>query len=124
TADSRRFNTAAPATVTLAGANPSTSGGILVTAGVGNNASAITGGSLRGASGSDLIVIQANTANTLNIGSNIVDNGTATALSKFGAGTLIVSGAANTYSGGTFVQQGTLISTGSLGRGPARTGAT
>jgi autotransporter-associated beta strand protein len=105
--NSLRFNTAAARTLTLSGTNIIQSGGILETSTVGNNASTITGGTLEGASGKDLIVIQNNTANSLSIGSVIADNTTATGLTKSGAGTLVVTGA-NTYTGVTTVNAGTL----------------
>src|SRR5581483_7958167 len=94
--NSLRFNTAAANTFTLTGTNTVTSGGILVTSAVGNNLSTITGGTLLGASGQDLVVIQNNTSNGLTIASAIQNNTTATGLTKSGAGTLTLSGA-NTY---------------------------
>jgi autotransporter-associated beta strand protein len=106
--NSLRFNTAAAVTLTLSGsANVIQSGGILVTPTVANNASTITGGTLEGANGNDLVVIQNNTANTLTIGSIIANNTSATALTKSGAGQLILTGA-NTYTGSTFINGGTL----------------
>ncbi|MHA3773695.1 autotransporter-associated beta strand repeat-containing protein [Verrucomicrobiota bacterium sgz303538] len=118
TANSLRFNTAGATSVTLAGTNTLSTGGILVTPAVGANASSITGGTLRTAAGTDFTVIQGNTAGSLTIGSVLADNGGATGLAKNGAGTLILTGA-NTYTGNTTVQQGTLISLGSLGSGLA-----
>ena len=123
--NSLRFNTAAANTVTLSGANTIASGGILVTTVVGNNASVITGGTLAGSSTAGLTIIQGNAANSLTIGSGIIDNGGATGLTKAGTGTLVLSGA-NSYSGSTYVAAGTLITSGTSGGGAATvaTGAT
>ena len=109
TIGSLRFNKAAASTVNLGGSTLTAADGILVTTTVAGYASAITGGTLKGASGKDLVVIQNNTnaAGTLTISSNIVDNGGATALTKSGLGILTLSGS-NSYSGGTFVNTGTL----------------
>ncbi|MGA2620279.1 MAG: autotransporter-associated beta strand repeat-containing protein, partial [Thermoguttaceae bacterium] len=108
--NSLRFNTAAATTLSLAASNALTltSGGILVTGTVGNNLSTITGGTLEGASGADLVVIQNNAANGLTIASNIADNTTPTGLTKAGAGTLTLSGA-NTFTGGVNITAGTLL---------------
>jgi fibronectin-binding autotransporter adhesin len=107
TTHSLRFDSAAAATLTLAGTNTLTSGGIFLTSNVGNNATAITGGTLRGATGRDLVVIQNNTASAFTIGSVIANNGTATGLSKSGAGELILTNA-NTFTGAVNVNGGTL----------------
>lgn len=107
TTHSLRFNTAGATTLTLAGVNTLTSGGILVTSTVGNNLTTITGGTLRGSSGGDLVIHQNNTTNSLTIASNIADNTTATALTKSGAGNLNLTGTL-TYTGGTYVNAGTL----------------
>lgn len=105
---SLRFNTAGANTVTLTGTpNIITSGGILVSNAVGANLSTITGGELAGAAGADLAVIQNNPLGGLTISSVIANNGGATALSKFGAGLLTLTGA-NTYTGVTAVSGGTL----------------
>ena len=116
--NSLRFNTAAATTVTFAGANTIDSGGILVTSAVGANTSTITGGTLAGSATTGLTLIQNNTAGGLTIGSGIVDNGGATGLTKAGIGTVTLT-AANTYSGTTYVSQGTLIALGSVGTGLA-----
>lgn len=114
TANSLRFNTAEANTVTLAGTNTLTSAGILVTSAVGSNEASITGGTLQGASGKDLVVIQNNAAGALNIGSVIQNNTSTTGLTKSGAGTLNLSATGNTYTGATKVSAGTLNLTGSL----------
>ena len=119
TPNSLRFNTAAANTVTLAtGTNTINSGGILVTSTVGNNLSTLTGGTLNGASGMDLVVIQNNTSNGLTIASVIADNTTATGLTKAGAGLLTLT-SANTYAGVTTIGAGTLQlgGSGTLGSG-------
>ena len=103
-----RFNVAAASVVTLAaGDNIVDSGGILITSSVGNNLSTITGGNLAGSAGGDLIIHQHNTSNSLTIASLIKNNGTATALTKSGGGILTLSGT-NTFSGGVFINAGTL----------------
>ena len=93
TTNSLRFNNAASDTVSLSGTNIISTGGILVTGNVGSNSSAIGGGTLEGASGKDLIVIQDNPSGNLTIGSVIANNSSATALTKSGAGLLVLTGA-------------------------------
>ncbi len=117
TTHSLRFHAAGASALTLAGTNTIASGGILVTSAVGANSSTVTGGTLQGASGTDLVVIQNNTnaAGALTIASQIADNSSATALTKTGAGTLVLSGT-NTYTGGTFLNAGTIsFASGGLG---------
>ena len=115
TPNSLRFNSAAPHTLTLQDANTITSGGILVGTGVGNNLSKITGGTLT--NGTELIVTQNNTGNGLEIGSAITGGGTVT---KWGAGTLILSGA-NAYTGPTTLYAGTTRFAGTMAAGSAVT---
>ncbi len=110
TANSLRF--AAPSlgaiTVTLSGTCTLTSGGILVTSTVGSNVDKISGGTIEGAPGADLIVHTLNSsAVTFEIDSTIADNTSATALTKSGTGKLILTGS-NTYTGQTFINAGTL----------------
>lgn len=105
--NSLRFNSAAANTLNLTGTNVVNAGGILVTANVGANASAINGGTLEGSAGGDLCVIQNNTASSLTIGSQIADNSSATALVKAGPGTLILN-SSNTYTGNTSLNAGIL----------------
>jgi fibronectin-binding autotransporter adhesin len=105
--NSLRFNAAPPAggalTVTLnATGGTINSGGILVTTGVGNNATVITGGPILAPG--DLNVNQFNTANTLTLTSILNQSGN---LVKAGGGVLILN-AAETYTGDTIIGGGTL----------------
>ena len=122
TTNSLRFNAAGAYTVTLAGINTITSGGLLVTGNVGNNLSTISGGTLRGTSGRDLIIIQNNTSNGLSIASVIADNTSATALTKSGAGLLTLTGT-NTFTGATYLNQGTLSISANANLGAPTSGA-
>jgi autotransporter-associated beta strand protein len=65
----------------------------------------ISGGTLMGAAGGELDI---DTFHGLTISSSIVDHGTATALVKLGADTLVLSGS-NTYTGGTYAMDGLLV---------------
>ena len=120
TANSLHFNTAGALTLTLSGANTITSGGILVGSTVGANATTITGGSLTSGNvnadaTSDLIVINNNTTagSSVVINSVIADGagpvgltaGSTTAAIPTGS---IQLGAANTFSGKTYITEGTL----------------
>ena len=121
---SLRFNGAAVNSLTLAGTNVIGSGGILITANVGNNLTTITGGSLTAGAtnaSTDLIVHQNNTANALTVASGIVNNGTGTtSFTKAGAGTVNFS-TQKTYTGATNVLEGILnLSGGGGGAGVIR----
>lgn len=111
-----RFNTAGANTVTLAAGTNTMQGGILITSNVGANLSTITGGTLAGANGKDLLVVQNNTQGGLTIGSAIINNTSATGLTKLGVGNLTLSGlsttAANNYTGTTLLGGGTTTITG------------
>jgi autotransporter-associated beta strand protein len=83
TTHSLRFHEEGAKTLTLAGTNTIQSGGILLTSAVGANAITITGGNLRGANNSDLVIHQFNTGGELTIASIIPNyaparNGTTT----------------------------------------------
>lgn len=108
--NSLRFNNATARTLTLTGTtNTLVSGGILVTA-TATAGGTITGGTLRGASGTDLVVHQYS-AGTFSINSTIADNTSATGLTKSGTGALTLGGI-NSYTGTTSVNAGTLILSG------------
>ena len=102
------FNTSGAYTLTLTGTT-NTIPGILVNSAVGNNASLITGGTLRGTNNGTLNISQNNTnANgALTIGSIIASNGTS-GLTKTGAGTLVLTGNNTGLTGTTYVNQGRL----------------
>ena len=91
-------------TLTLTGLLTNTTGGILFDNGTG--AATITGGTL-GASATEVIVTTAgaNSGNALTIASLI--SGGAGSLTKSGTGLLVISGA-NTYTGATNINQGTV----------------
>jgi len=78
--------------ITLNGALTLSSGGLLVPFGTGVNS--ITGGTLTGGSGTDLIIHQYSVLD-LTISSTLADNGAATSLTKAGTGKLIISGVNN-----------------------------
>lgn len=107
TTNSLRFAANASSTVNLSGTNTITSGGILVSADIATgNSNTITGGTLTGAAGADLIVHQFGLGTTsLAINSIIADNTSATALTKTGP-SLLTLGAANTFTGGVYLNQG------------------
>lgn len=101
-----RLNQAAPTTVTVNSASTSING-ILVTSAVGNNDVTIAGQAIRGANNQTLAVFQYNTAGDLIINSSIASQGTS-GLVKAGGGRVVLT-AANTYTGRTFVNEGTLL---------------
>ncbi len=99
-----------------------TNGGLLATGTnaftISNSTGVLTAGNSSGSY--DLIVQQYNTGG-LTITANIANNGSnATSLTKAGGGSLTLSGATNTYSGGTYVNNGTLAV--SLSSAPLGTG--
>jgi fibronectin-binding autotransporter adhesin len=91
-------------TLTLGGSQTLTINGILQSGGA---AGTVTGGSgIQAASGAELVVRTDQPGDSLTISTPILDNGT-TALTKSGAGTLILS-ASNSYAGVTTINSGTL----------------
>ena len=101
TVNTLRFNAATDA-LTLAGINTVSTGGILVTPGT---AASISGGTLQaGSAGKELVLMD---YGTLNVGSVIADNTTASLLTLAGTGTTTLSGA-NTFTGQTALTKGTL----------------
>ena len=149
-----RFNTAGTDTLTIGSGQAliDNAGGLMVTGNVGAHNIVITGGTLTDGLGAiltgsgsttDFIIDQFNTGGTLTINSTIADyypyvspegfnvtgnNTYTTALTKAGAGALLLNGA-NTYSGATYVDSGTLvlgssstISNGVIASGPVGAG--
>jgi fibronectin-binding autotransporter adhesin len=116
TVASLRFNDTAARTIVSSGAILTT-GGILVTPNVGDHETVIAGGVLRaapGAANQDLVIIQGNSAGEMVIASGIVDTTlvdgvtpAAAALTKGGAGVLVLTGA-NSYTGVTTINDGIL----------------
>jgi len=104
-----------PLTMTLTGNNMLSSGGVLVTANMGDDPVTITGGSLSATNRSissaadfDLTVHQHNTRAPLVISSAIVNSTAPVGLTKSGMGTLVVSNSASTYTGPIYVNNGQL----------------
>ena len=81
--------------------------GIEVTGSVGGFTSAIANGTVRGSVGGELTILQNNTLGDLVISSVVANNTTATAFVKWGLGRVTLSGA-NSYTGATYVNMGTL----------------
>lgn len=116
-----RFKQKAATTIAAAGFNLSlTQGGILVTSDVGANTTTIGGGTLKPGGNNELIVFQNNPAAELAISAVVANGSGASAVTKSGAGTLVFSGA-NTYTGVTHVNAGSLVVNGSLAGGGAVT---
>jgi autotransporter-associated beta strand protein len=108
---SLRFAQAQTRTITATGF-ALTTGGVLVSSGVGNFTQTITGGTLSSAAtvaNKDLVVIQNNTANDLIIASQIINaSAGATGLTKSGAGRLSLTSNSNNYTGETRINEGIL----------------
>lgn len=105
------FNgTAADYTFSTGGFNLTiNAGGILMSSAATKNVTISSGNILGQASASDELVIIQNSAATLTIGSNIINNGSnGTIVTKSGAGKLVLNGT-NTYSGNTYLNSGTLV---------------
>jgi autotransporter-associated beta strand protein len=88
---------------------------ILVPTGAGNNLYDINGGSIIGASGRALDLLQYDTTGTLEIDSTIL-YASNMALTKSGGGVVLLTGA-NTYVGNTYLNEGTLRTTNGNGLG-------
>ncbi|MEI6073075.1 MAG: autotransporter-associated beta strand repeat-containing protein [Verrucomicrobiae bacterium] len=127
---SQSLSFAAGGSLTLPGAFTVESGGILVTS-TPTIPVTITGGTIKtGISGGDLWIVQSGSGmaggqlvdptHGLIINSQIIDNG-GSSLTKVGARGLYLTNTNNTYTGGTFLAEGTLnvASAGSLGIGGA-----
>ncbi len=105
---SLHFNNASANTITLANGSVITSGALVYGSGVAGNANLITGGSLAGSAGGELDIINKNgtAGGGLTIASNIVNNGSATALVVYTGGNsngLTTLTGNNTYTGPTYV---------------------
>jgi autotransporter-associated beta strand protein len=98
-----------PATVTISAGQTLTNqtGGVLMSS-ASTGPAVITGGTIKGAAGADLIVLPNNTLNSLTIGSVIADNGSATALTLGGLGGTLILTNNNTYTGNTYINAGTM----------------
>ena len=107
TVNTLRFN--GNNSLTLAGANTVSTGGILVTS-AANTGASITGGSLQAGGGKELVIIN---SGVIDIGSNIIDNATASAVTISGSGVTTLSGVSNTYTGKTTVLGGATLKAGS-----------
>ena len=116
TANSVRFNAGAAETLTLSGTLTLSSGGVLVTPNVGANGTIIGGGTLQADAGKDLVLIQNNTAGTLTINSDIVDDGSS-GVTKSGPGVLILGGT-NTFGGPLRINDGSVRFAGNSTSGP------
>lgn len=118
-----RFDSAAANTLTVNSGGVFRPGGVLVSGNVGANNSTIGGaGSITAATGNrDLTLIQNNTQGKLTIAAQVAnfDGTNLTHLVKAGAGEVELTNAANSYTGRTFVNEGTLRVSGSGNIGTA-----
>jgi autotransporter-associated beta strand protein len=130
TVNSLRFNTPGAGSITLQPTvNAPTptlaiaSGGVLVSGNVGSYNPTISGGTIQGSAGGDLVLENYNPSGSLFVSSAIVDNGSATGLTIAGTGGGVeIRGLANTYTGPTDIFSTTarvysLANNGSLGGG-------
>jgi autotransporter-associated beta strand protein len=106
TINSLRYDMPGAYTTTLGGPLSIATGGLLVTPNVAAGDILITGSQLTSGNGQDLIVHQNNGAGLLRIDSAITGG---IALTKAGIGTLVLGSGANSYTGGTYLQNGTLV---------------
>jgi len=102
TVNTMRFN-AATDTLTLAGTNTINTGGILVTS--ASSAAAINGGTLKSGTGNELVIVN---NGQLAVSSVLANGAAASALTLSGTGTTTLN-AANTYTGNTYLNSGTLV---------------
>jgi fibronectin-binding autotransporter adhesin len=102
-----RFTGTSAVTINSGSTMTIATGGLLV-ASNNTGTDSISGGTLKGANTGELVVIQNDTTNAFSITSNIANNVGATGLTKSGAGTLILGGSNNTFSGNTTLNQGTI----------------
>ncbi len=111
TINSLRLNGAGAANISLGAPLVVATGGILETPAVAANADTISGSTITSANGQDLIFIDNDsTGGTLTVSSNIIDNGSATGVTKSGPGTLILNpSTGNTFTGQVTVNLGTLV---------------
>jgi len=130
TVNSLRFNAAGANTITLSGAGTIATGGILVTANVGVNASTITGSTLTAGNSNDgdydLIIHQYN-SDALVIDSGVINNGAnAVGLTVTGTGPVVLTNESNFRSGQTTINTGGVLrvgnASGSYGLTPVTTG--
>ncbi|MDR6842178.1 autotransporter-associated beta strand repeat-containing protein [Pseudoxanthomonas sacheonensis] len=115
-----QYTTAANSTVNVgAGQTLGIDGTIIVASTVGNTAKIIQGGNLTGLAGGGTLGVLQNggTSSNFTIASTIIDNGGAIGFSKGGTGRVTLSGA-NTYTGATTLNSGTL-SVNTIGNGGA-----
>jgi autotransporter-associated beta strand protein len=122
TATVNTINMGNTGTIALSASQTLSTNGLLVS---GNNAATISGGtgaSLNAATaGGELVIRTDLSTDNLDISTPIVNNTSASALTKSGAGTLTLSGTGNSYSGATTVDAGTLSLSGTLTGGGAIT---
>jgi autotransporter-associated beta strand protein len=111
TITSLRFAQAQTRTITATGF-ALTTGGVLVSSGVGNFVQTISGGTLSSAAtvaNSDLVIIQNNIGNDLVVTSQVINaTAGATGLTKSGAGRLSLTSNSNNYTGETRINEGIL----------------
>ena len=122
TVNTLRFNSDGKS-LTLTGANTLATGGILITPSA--NTSGVTiggGGSIAGGAGAELVVAN---YGKLNIASVIADSAVgASALTISGPGTTTLSNIANTFTGATYINNGTVVIPADASLGPVPSAAT
>lgn len=103
---SLRFNQNENRNVSIGAGQILRTGGILVTSNVGTAGSSITGGTLMGSAGKDLVVIQ-DSPQPFAISSVLADSISATGLTKSGSGKLTLAGL-NSFTGNVQINSGSL----------------